>query len=105
MWNRQYPKVRSPSPQSLLSRVNRVGIDHPDVATINGPQNGAGFGVPRRASTPEPWKRVLADDGLSYYFVNTVDGTISLTMPSTSTQQLHPDKQDYAPSQAHISPP
>ena len=97
--------MRSLSPQSLLLRVNRVGIDHPDVATINGPQNGAGFGVPRRASTPEPWKRVLADDGLSYYFVNTVDGAISLTMPSASTQQLHPDKQDSAPSQADISPP
>lgn len=72
-----------------------------DVATINGPRNGAGFGVPRRTSTPEPWKRVLADDGLSYYFVNTADGTISLTMPPASTQQPRPTN---GPSQVDTSP-
>jgi len=75
-----------------------------DVATINGPRNGAGFGVPRRASTPEPWKRMLADDGLSYHFVNTVDGTISLTMPTASTQQLRVASRDRGPSQIDISP-
>ena len=75
-----------------------------DVATINGSRNGAGFGVPRRASTPEPWKRALADDGLSYYFVNTVDGTVSLTMPPESTQQLHPAIRDPGPSQTDLSP-
>ena len=75
-----------------------------DVPTINGPRNGAGFGLPRRASTPEPWKRVLADDGLSYYFVNTIDGAISLTMPSTSTQPLRPPNRDPGPSQTDVSP-
>lgn len=75
-----------------------------DVATINGPRNGAGFGLPRRTSTPEPWKRVLADDGLSYYFVNTADGTISSTMPSAGTQQPRPADQDLSASQANISP-
>jgi son of sevenless-like protein len=75
-----------------------------DVATINGPRNGAGFGLPKRSSTPEPWKRVLADDGLSYYFVNTDDGTISLTMPSASTQQLRAASRDRDQSQTDISP-
>lgn len=75
-----------------------------DVATINSPRNGAGFGVPRRTSTPEPWKRVLADDGLSYYFLNTADGTTSLTMPPASTQQLRPTSRDRGQSQTDISP-
>ena len=75
-----------------------------DVATINGPRNGAGFGVPRRATTPEPWKRMLADDGLSYYFVNTTDGTISLTMPPAGTQQLRAASRDRGQSQTDISP-
>jgi son of sevenless-like protein len=79
-----------PSPATLAAvRLMCLTMITTDVATINGPRNGAGFGLPRRSSTPEPWKRVLADDGLSYYFVNTDDGTISLTMPSASTQQLH----------------
>lgn len=76
----------------------------PDVATINGPRNGAGFGVPRRTTTPEPWKRVLADDGLSYYFVNTADGSIRSTLPLASTQQLPLVTQDSGPSQTDISP-
>ena len=75
-----------------------------DVATINGPRNGAGFGVPRRTSTPEPWKRMLADDGLSYYFVNTADGTISLTMPSASIQELQAAGRDRGLSQTDIFP-
>lgn len=73
-----------------------------DVTTINGPRNGAGFGVPRRTSTPEPWRRVLADDGLSYYFVNTVDGAISLALPPASTQQLRPATRDPGPSHADV---
>ena len=75
-----------------------------DVATINSPRNGAGFGVPRRTSTPEPWKRVLADDGLSYYFLNTVDGTIRLTLPPASIQQLPLGTRDPGPPQTDISP-
>lgn len=80
-------------------------INTTDVATINGARNGAGFGVPRRTSTPEPWKRVLADDGLSYYFVNTIDGSISLTMPSANSQQLDSAIRDPGPSQTDGSPP
>lgn len=41
----------------------------------------AGFGVPKRSGTPEPWVRRLADDGLSYYYLNKIDGTMQWTMP------------------------
>jgi len=47
---------------------------------------------------------MLADDGLSYYFVNTVDGTISFTMPPASTQQLRPAIRDPGPPQTDVSP-
>jgi son of sevenless len=46
------------------------------------PGGQAGFGVPIRSGTPEPWKKVLADDGLSYCYVNTVDGSVSWTLPT-----------------------
>lgn len=42
----------------------------------------AGFGLPRRTGTPEPWVKRLHDDGLTYYYVNTVDGTKRWTAPS-----------------------
>lgn len=96
------PEGESLSPINIRSRELIVlATVSADVTTINNPRNGAGFGVPRRASTPEPWKRVLADDGLSYYFVNTADGTISMTMPPASAQQPHPAN---GPSQTDISP-
>ncbi|EIN12823.1 ras GEF [Punctularia strigosozonata HHB-11173 SS5] len=44
----------------------------------------AGFGVPRRAGTPEPWQRRLADDGMTYYWRNKSDGTVSWTRPEVS---------------------
>ena len=94
----------------LLQWADRVGNDPVDATTINGPRNGAGFGIPRRTSTPEPWKRVLADDGLSYYFVNTVDGAISRVMPSPSPQQPRQanglPQSDISPADAlsHMSP-
>lgn len=47
------------------------------------PGGQAGFGVPARSGTPEPWKKVLADDGMSYCYVNTVDGSVSWTVPSS----------------------
>ncbi|KAF9049553.1 ras GEF [Hymenopellis radicata] len=43
----------------------------------------AGFGLPRRSGTPEPWIRKLADDGMSYFYLNTVDGQANIPrMPS-----------------------
>ena len=50
----------------------------------------AGFGLPRRSRTPEPWVRRLADDGLSYYYLNTANGQISWTPPSSDLDEPPP---------------
>ncbi|GJJ15620.1 hypothetical protein Clacol_009898 [Clathrus columnatus] len=71
----------------------------------------AGFGLPRRTGTPEPWVKRLADDGMSYYYFNTVDSTIRWTPPSpirTSHQGsfTFPDKRQRTDSSVttdHIS--
>lgn len=56
----------------------------------SGPQNGriAGFGLPKRTGTPEPWVRRLADDGLSYFYLNKLDGSVQWTLPE-STPIVH----------------
>ncbi|KAI6005367.1 ras guanine nucleotide exchange factor domain-containing protein [Pisolithus marmoratus] len=41
----------------------------------------AGFGVPKRTGTPEPWVRKLADDGIAYYFQNKHTGEVSWSVP------------------------
>ncbi|KAJ3926832.1 MAG: hypothetical protein NXY57DRAFT_683946, partial [Lentinula lateritia] len=46
-----------------------------------------GFGLPRRTDTPEPWIRRLADDGLSYYYLNQVDGRVQWTRPESLTSR------------------
>ncbi|EMD39992.1 hypothetical protein CERSUDRAFT_112236 [Gelatoporia subvermispora B] len=51
----------------------------------------AGFGIPRRTRTPEPWVKRLADDGMSYYYLNTVDGQISWTFPDSSEPPAYVD--------------
>ncbi|KAG6832006.1 hypothetical protein H0H92_006042 [Tricholoma furcatifolium] len=60
------------------------------VDPMNNIQDIAGFGIPRRTGTPEPWVRKLHDDGRSYYFYNKLDGQVSWTRPeappSTSSQ-------------------
>lgn len=43
----------------------------------------AGFGVPKRSGTPEPWTRRLADDGMSYFYLNKLTGQVSWTLPET----------------------
>lgn len=47
----------------------------------------AGFGIPKRSGTPEPWVRRLADDGLSYYYLNKLDGSMQWTMPEPAPSQ------------------
>jgi son of sevenless-like protein len=62
----------------------------------------AGFGVRRRSNTPEPWIRKLADDGMSYYYFNKLDGQVQWTRPegtqarerSIPTKNLTPGNQD-----------
>ncbi|KAJ7164624.1 ras guanine nucleotide exchange factor domain-containing protein [Mycena crocata] len=43
--------------------------------------SAAGFGLLRRTSTPEPWVKKLADDGMSYYYYNKSDGAVQWTRP------------------------
>ncbi|KAJ8501924.1 hypothetical protein ONZ51_g290 [Trametes cubensis] len=54
------------------------------LASVNGGnRDGAGFGLPKRTRTPEPWVKRLADDGMSYYYVNKLDGQVSWTVPES----------------------
>ncbi|KAJ7729643.1 ras guanine nucleotide exchange factor domain-containing protein [Mycena maculata] len=46
-----------------------------------GSSSAAGFGLLRRTSTPEPWVKKLADDGMSYYYYNKSDGAVQWTRP------------------------
>lgn len=48
----------------------------------------AGFGIPRRTGTPEPWVKKLADDGMSYYYYNKLDGKVSWTRPEAPSALL-----------------
>lgn len=48
-----------------------------------GSSQSAGFGVEKRSGTPESWVRRLADDGMSYYYVNKIDGQVQRTRPIT----------------------
>ncbi|KAH7910846.1 ras guanine nucleotide exchange factor domain-containing protein [Hygrophoropsis aurantiaca] len=43
----------------------------------------AGFGIPKRTGTPEPWVRKLADDGMSYYYWNKLTNQVSWTIPES----------------------
>lgn len=59
----------------------------------------AGFGLPRRSGTPEPWIRKLADDGMSYFYLNKVDGQVMWTRPEAPARSERPVK---TPIQANI---
>ncbi|PCH40158.1 ras GEF [Wolfiporia cocos MD-104 SS10] len=87
------------SPSS--SRAPGAGLA--GLATINGMNRehstSAGFVIPKRSRTPDLWIRRLADDGLSYYYVNKLDGTVSWTPPESST----PPSRDASTSQSHAS--
>ncbi|KAJ7134422.1 ras guanine nucleotide exchange factor domain-containing protein [Mycena epipterygia] len=49
--------------------------------------SAAGFGLLRRTSTPEPWVKKLADDGMSYYYYNRSDGAVQWTRPEPTPTQ------------------
>ncbi|VDB85574.1 unnamed protein product, partial [Peniophora sp. CBMAI 1063] len=51
----------------------------------------AGFGVARRGGTPEPWRRRLADDGLTYFYVNGVTGETRWSAPEALDERDTPD--------------
>ncbi|EJF63378.1 ras GEF [Dichomitus squalens] len=67
----------SPQASSRAGPTTAYGL----VGAVARSQEITGFGVPWRTQTPEPWVRRLADDGLSYYYVNRLDGTISWALP------------------------
>ena len=67
----------SPPPSSRAGPIAPYGL----VGATDRFQDAAGFGIPRRTQTPEPWVRRLADDGLSYYYMNRLDGSVSWTLP------------------------
>lgn len=56
----------------------------------SGSRDPAGFGILRRTGTPEPWARRLADDGMSYYYYNTLDGQVQWTRPDDLARALDP---------------
>ncbi|KIY72491.1 ras GEF [Cylindrobasidium torrendii FP15055 ss-10] len=68
------------APNAFLEYSSDSGYDpaHSD-SDVDGPM--AGFGLQRRSGTPEPWIKKLADDGMAYFYLNTLDGTISWTRP------------------------
>ena len=45
----------------------------------------AGFGVPKRTGTPEPWVRKLADDGMAYFYWNKITGDVSWSFPDNDS--------------------
>ncbi|KAG7443000.1 ras GEF [Guyanagaster necrorhizus] len=63
--------------------------------------NMAGFGLPRRSGTPEPWIKKLADDGMSYFYYNKVDGSVQWTRPEAPRN--HSSKTPTQPSQTTSS--
>ncbi|KAI8986090.1 ras GEF [Trametes punicea] len=63
------------------------------LASVNGSaRDGAGFGLPKRSRTPEPWLKRLADDGMSYYYVNKLDGRVSWTVPEPTPPVSYGDE-------------
>ncbi|TFY69536.1 hypothetical protein EVJ58_g335 [Rhodofomes roseus] len=72
-----------PQTSSRAGTSAGLGLASADVQD-NGYGAAAGFGVPRRSRTPEPWMRRLADDGLSYYYVNKLNGEVSWTPPEST---------------------
>ena len=55
----------------------------------------AGFGLPKRSGTPEPWVKRLADDGMSYYYHNTLDASIRWTAPSPQFDSFPPESPSH----------
>jgi son of sevenless len=65
-----------------------------DSQAPEGTRNTAGFGVHYRSSTPEPWMKRLTDDGLTFYYVNSVTNETSWSPPA-------PTKRDKARVRSH----
>ncbi|KAJ7288493.1 ras guanine nucleotide exchange factor domain-containing protein [Mycena rebaudengoi] len=71
--------------QSSSRSGTSAGLGLANGSTSREPTSTAGFGMPRRTGTPEPWVKKLADDGMSYYYYNTTDGTVQWTRPESES--------------------
>ncbi|KAF5382528.1 hypothetical protein D9615_002804 [Tricholomella constricta] len=67
-------------------------------------QDIAGFGIPRRTGTPDPWVRKLADDGRSYYYYNKIDGRVQWSRPETPGQVQKSSSQSSSSSPSQLRP-
>jgi son of sevenless-like protein len=67
--------------------------------------DSANFGILKRNGTPEPWVKKLADDGMSYYYWNRVNGQIEWSKPEsdTDTARDSTDPRDQFSSQSSSS--
>ena len=65
----------------------------------------------RRNATPEPWVRKLADDGMSYYYLNKLNGQIEWVKPDQDRQNrgrlsMYSDDSDIRPfEERFVQPP
>jgi son of sevenless len=66
------------------------------------PTAAAGFGILKRSGTPEPWVRRLADDGMSYYYWNKLNGEVRWTLPEANSEPPIPNGK---PRRANIPTP
>ncbi|KAI0632185.1 ras GEF [Trametes polyzona] len=84
------PEVAALSPHATSRAGSTAAFG---VAAVNGSsRDGAGFGIPKRTRTPEPWAKRLADDGMSYYYVNKLNGQVSWTVPEASAALAYHDE-------------
>ncbi|KAL1950628.1 hypothetical protein VTO73DRAFT_5752 [Trametes versicolor] len=97
------PEVAALSPHATSRAVPTAAFG---AAAVNGSSRdgGAGFGIPKRTRTPEPWARRLADDGMSYYYVNKIDGQVSWTVPEAGAPLGYVDETPSRETVARSSP-
>jgi son of sevenless-like protein len=87
---------------TLQNGLGVAGLAQVSSAASSREPNGyAGFGLPRRGNTPEPWTRRLADDGLTYYYLNKRTGEQTWTLPDSAYS--HPSNVNRLASAASTS--
>ncbi|TFK74755.1 ras GEF [Pluteus cervinus] len=62
------------------------------------------FGALQRPGTPEPWVRKLADDRLTYYYYNKIDGTTRWDKPELAPVRTIPPMQPTKVAQPRAPP-
>jgi son of sevenless-like protein len=77
-YDQQTPSQSAQQPNVVVSRSR----SNSNVSATNSQPELAGFGVQKRSNTPDGWMKRLADDGMSYYYVNSLTGETRWTPPS-----------------------